>query len=172
MSINLPPYSCRGVTYIGREAFWANHNLTEIVFPEGISTIQYCSFARCELLSEIIIPNNVTTIEDYAFHNGEKPTTNLKSIIIGNGVVQISPIAFARNFDLESITIYATNPPVLGYNNGEHSSAGNYPLYEISECPIYVPAGSVETYKAADGWKEMADRIYAITMNTGGGTTD
>ena len=35
-------------------------------------------------------------------------------------------------------------------------------MFEGSTCPIYVPAGSVEAYKAAQIWSEYADRIQAI----------
>ena len=30
-----------------------------------------------------------------------------------------------------------------------------------NDCPIYVPAGSVEAYKVAQYWSDYADRIQA-----------
>jgi hypothetical protein len=33
---------------------------------------------------------------------------------------------------------------------------------DTNNCPIYVPSGSVDTYKAADEWSNVASRIQAI----------
>ena len=50
------------------------------------------------------------------------------------------------------MTFNSTTPPTLY----------EYDLDNTNDCPIYVPAGSVETYKAASGWSEYANRIQAI----------
>ena len=41
-------------------------------------------------------------------------------------------------------------------------SAGSGLFYQASECPIYVPAASVEAYQTADNWKTYAARIQAM----------
>ena len=52
--------------------------------------------------------------------------------------------------DFEEITIKADVSPTLANNALNKVTA------------IYVPAESVEAYKAADGWKNFADKIQAI----------
>ena len=53
---------------------------------------------------------------------------------------------------MTNITCFAITPPGLG----ESVFLGDDNL------TIYVPASSVDAYKAADGWKDYADRIKAI----------
>ena len=67
--------------------------------------------------------------------------------------------AFSNCTGLSSITIQAVNPPAItGYDYT------NLMLFEYTnDCPIYVPAGSVEAYKVAKDWCVLASRIQAIT---------
>ena len=37
---------------------------------------------------------------------------------------------------------------------------GYIPFLNTNDCPIYVPCGTVETYKAASGWSYYASRIF------------
>ena len=66
-------------------------------------------------------------------------------------VTSIDDYAFQDCSRLTSFTCLATNPPSLGSNvfNGMNGT-------------IFVPAASVEAYKAADGWKDHASQIQAI----------
>jgi hypothetical protein len=54
---------------------------------------------------------------------------------------------------LTSITCNATTPPTL---------EDAFAFENTDNCPIYVPAESVDTYKAASGWSTYADRIQPI----------
>ena len=100
-----------------------------------------------------IIPNSVTSIGSSAFSG----CVGLTSVTIPSSVTSIGNYAFSRCTGLTSITCEAVNPPTLG------SSVFN--TVECSKIPLYVPAESVDAYKAADQWKDF--NIQAI----GGGTT-
>ena len=76
---------------------------------------------------------------------------NLKSIDIPEGVTSIGNSAFSGCHSLTSFTCLATNPPALGSK-----------AFNDMNGTIYVPAASVEAYKAADGWKDYASQIQAI----------
>jgi hypothetical protein len=54
---------------------------------------------------------------------------------------------------LTSIIVNATTPPKLSNSNAFNNT---------NDCPIYVPSGSVNTYKSASGWSTYASRIQAI----------
>jgi hypothetical protein len=84
----------------------------------------------------------------YAFGNC-KSATNLS---IGSGVTSIGDGAFRNCSGLTSATITAVNPPTLGTNT----------FTSTNNCPIYVPSGSVDAYKAASGWSDYTSRIQAI----------
>ena len=136
------------VTNIGDGAFSQCSNLTSIAIPNSVTSIGGGAFYLCTSLTSIIIPNSVINIDQSAFHT----CSGLISIVIGNGVTNIGDVAFGSCSSLTSVTVEATTPP----------SAGSSIFYYASNCPIYVPTASVDTYKAASGWSKYADRIQAI----------
>ena len=121
------------------------------VIPNSVTSIDDYAFNRCVLMTNITIPNSVTTIGGNAFYN----CNNLTSVTIGNGVTSIGNAAFSFSgrFNRDSVTILATTLPTLG--NYVFDTYGNH-------YPIYVPAESVDAYKAATNWSSYASRIQAI----------
>ena len=147
--INLP----NSITSLGMAAFLDCTSLTEINLPNSITIIQHHTFADCKSLIEINIPNSVTSIEYAAFMG----CTSLKKITISNSITSIERNAFENCANLDEITILSINPPTLELN-GEHKG----PFSNTNDCPIYVPAESVNAYKTAQYWTEYASRIQAI----------
>lgn len=137
-----------GVTTIGKNAFVVCRNLSTLTIGNSVATIGEGAFQNCEALTSITIPNSVTTIGEDAFN----ACLNATSLTIGSGVTYIGKNAFSNCGRLQNITIYATTPPTLAYE---------YEFY-ASNCPIYVPAGSVNAYKTATNWSEYTSRIQAI----------
>ena len=138
-----------GVTSIGQLAFQSCSSLTSITIPNNVTSISNSAFSACINLASITIPNNVTSIGRSAF-NG---CSSLTSITIPNNVTSIGDEAFRYNGNLESVTVKATTPPTLGFGV----------FYNVSSnLVIYVPAESVDAYKAATNWSTYADKIQAI----------
>ena len=146
-------------------------SINSVEIQNSVTTISYYTFGYCEDLTSVTIPNGVTTIGNSAFYN----CSGLTSVTIGNGVASIGNYvfyycigltnvtipdsvtfigydAFYYCIGLTSVTIQATTPPSLG------SNAFN----DTNNCPIYVPAESLEAYKTATNWKTYASRIQAI----------
>ena len=86
---------------------------------------------------------SVTSIGDLAF----ACCSGLTSITIPNSVTSIGNYAFSYCSSLTSITCEASTPPVL---SGAFSGISN-------TIPVYVPCGSEDTYKSADGWNLFSD---------------
>lgn len=145
-SITIPS----GTTKIGYYALCNCASLVNATIPNTVTTIEEAGFKWCRI-TNIVIPDSVTSIGKEAFY--ENRATNLT---IGSGVRTIGTNAFSSNSTLKSITVNATTPPTLS-----GSSQYQYAFYGTT-CPIYVPAESVETYKAASGWSTYASRIEAI----------
>lgn len=106
-------------------------------------------------LTEIEIGDDITAIPDGTSDGSVfSYVHNLTSVTIGSGVTYIGDGAFEYNVSLEGITVNATYPPQLGRN----------PFANTNDCPIYVPASAVDTYKGSTstGWSEYASRIEAI----------
>ena len=122
--------------------------LTSVSIPNSVTTIGNGAFNQFTGLTSIKIPNSVTTIGDGVFVN----CTNLTTIIIPSSVNSIGNGCFYNASNLISITSLAITPPTLGVEV----------FTGINNCPIYVPAESVEAYKAATNWSTYAANIQAI----------
>lgn len=161
-----------GVTKMGSSVFQICRSLTGITIPNGVTSIEMWTFYQCYSLTSITIPNSVATIAQAAFSNCTGLTGNLlipdsvtsisdsafswckglSAATIGSGITTIGRYAFLGCSSLASITINATTPPALGED----------PFSSTNNCPIYVPSGSVNTYKSAEGWSTYTSRIQAI----------
>ena len=137
-----------GTTSIGNYSFSDCSSLTSITIPNGVTSIGVQAFYNCSSLTSITIPNGVTIIQRQSFRD----CTSLTNIIIPDSVTFIGSAAFVGCMGLTSITILATTPQTM--NIGAFDNTNN--------CPIYVPAESVETYKTATNWSAYANRIQAI----------
>ena len=80
---------------------------------------------------------------------GAKPT----EVIVGTDITDINSQAFDNSY-LTSATCLSTTPPTLPDSTVFGGGGENY--------PIYVPAESVNTYKAASRWSDFASRIHGI----------
>lgn len=52
---------------IGQQTFTYCQNLTEVILPDGFTTIPYAGFMMCTSLTDIVLPSSVTNIESAAF---------------------------------------------------------------------------------------------------------
>ena len=124
--------------------------VTALEIPSGVTSIGIYAFYGCTSITSVTIGNSVTSIGSSAF-NG---CTSITSVTIGNSVTSIDNQAFYMCKGLTSITSENTTPPTI--NNATFAGAP-------AACSIYVPAASVDTYKAAQYWSERADYIQAIS---------
>ena len=90
-----------GVTSIGDYAFRYYGNLTSVTIPSGVTNIGSSAFQGCTGLTSVTIPDGVTNIGNNAFEY----CSSLTSIIIPDGVRSISDFAFSECSNLTSVTI-------------------------------------------------------------------
>ncbi len=156
-SLSLP----EGLTFIGRSAF-QECQMTSVELPNSLVEIGRAAFCACGLTS-VTIPDNVQTIGQSAFASCQ----NLSTITIGSGVTSIGYFAFSNlmiepwpSRKLESVTCYATTPPTCGFDESFTE------LWDKEQVPLYVPAESVDAYKAAEDWKD-----FDVQAISGGSTS-
>ncbi|GMI19418.1 hypothetical protein TrCOL_g4751 [Triparma columacea] len=87
--------------YSGTESFAGNHELTEVTFAQGVTSIGHETFYECSSLTAITIPDGVTTIGVRAFYG----CSSLTAITIPDGVTTIGGGAFWRCSSLTAISI-------------------------------------------------------------------
>ena len=134
---------------IGESAFKGCQNILYINIPSMLTTISDNAFNECTGLSDIVIPRNVESIGYAAFAN----CNGASYITIEGTYVTIHGSAFNNCTRLKKITVKSQIPPVMD----------GAAFQDTNNCPICVPSGSVEAYKAAEGWSSYASRIQAIS---------
>lgn len=113
-----------------------------------VTNIDNAAFYYNYNLIALTIPNSVTSIGQGAFQDCSK----IVILRLPESITYIGQFAF-DGCSFKYFEILATTPPTLQ----------SWTAFEnTGTCPIYVPAASVDTYKAADGWSTYADRIQAI----------
>ena len=172
-SITIP----NSVTSIGKSAFCFCTSLTSVIIPKSVTSIGELAFGGCDALTSIvvesgnsiydsrencnaiietatntlvagcqntIIPNSVTSIGERAFYG----CISLTSVTIPKSVTSIGYEAFYGCESLKTVICEAIEVPEL---------LGGYVFYymPLSEATLYVPAQSLDDYKAAEQWKEF-----------------
>ena len=138
-SVTIP----NSVTSIGGCAFRLCSSLTSVTIGNSVTTIGYYAFSSCSNLTSVTIPNSVTTIENYAFSG----CSNLTSVTIGNSVTTIGNSAFSKCNGLTSVTSLATTAP--------SASESTFSTAAYLNAMLYVPIGSLDSYKSATCWKNF-----------------
>jgi hypothetical protein len=141
---------------IGDEAATANGvfqnctSLKSVNLPDNIKKIGAKTFSNCTSLMDVKIPNGVTHILESSFYGTPLVRVEIPSTVtnIGYGVFRYSP-------NVQYVKVLATTPPTLSKNNFIYDNYTNV--------SIYVPDESVELYKAANNWSELAGRIKPLS---------
>ena len=87
----------------------------------------------------------VTSIAEGAF----KDNVNLKELSIPESIVSIGDDALAGCTNLEKINLYSDKP--ISIDQADASSV--FSGVDTENCILYVPAGTAEAYRQAEGWK-------------------
>lgn len=148
VSITLPDS-----TAFGKGLFTNCAALTSVKIPENVTLIEEKSFQGCTSLDSIVIPDKVTSIGDYAFDG----CTGMKSLTLGSKISSFGIYSFRNCTGLTTITCLCTFPP--------HIASFVFSGVNKSKVTVYVPASSVEAYKADYYWKDFKE-ILPIQEDT------
>lgn len=148
VSITLPDSAT-----LGKGIFAGCSALTSVKIPENVTLIEEKSFQGCTSLDSVVIPDNVTSIGYYAFDG----CTAMKSLAIGSKVSSFGMYSFRNCTGLTKITCLCTYPPLI--------AGFVFDGVNTSNVTVYVPASSVEAYKADYYWNAFKE-ILPIQEDT------
>lgn len=178
-SVTIP----NSVTKISSCAFALCEQLTSVTIPPSLKEIKDGAFIRCSKISAVHITDlaawckinfgsdaNPLRYAHRLFLNG----TEIKDIVIPEGVTSISKTAFAWLNNLNSLTLPKSITNIGGrafqgsdittiYCNivdptkifGKTSDSGTFSTNTFNNATLYVPAGTIGKYQATEGWKDF-----------------
>ena len=113
---------------LSQGAFYSK-NLTSVIIPDSVTTIETNAFSNNQLTS-VIIPDSVTTIGYYAFSDNQ-----LTSIVIPDSVTTIKWYAFSNN---QLTNVEFSNPSKLGRIEYRAFQNNNISTVSIPETVTYL----------------------------------
>jgi len=136
--------SCAGVITNGvLSGLVKNANTVDnikLIVSNDVTEIADEAFIGKGILTEVKIPNSVTRIGNRAFQNCAYITT----IEVGSSVESMGTQCFEYCSKLATFICRAETPPVIQSNTFRQNA---------SNLVIYVPASSLDAYKAANVWR-------------------
>ena len=154
--INFASNTANPLTY-AHHLYLNGEEVTELIIPNSVSTINAYAYSGCTNLVSVILPDNLSMIKWNAFQGCYSLTT----LTIPASVEYIYQEAFAGCSALTQINAQPPTPPFI-YNNS----------FSDFSVPVNVPNGSVDAYRAAQGWSNFTNITdgnlnYQITVNVG-----
>ena len=170
------------VTTLGPNVFQMCNNLTSVTISDNLKSVDPGLFYMCKKLAEIngalassdkrclvlegkiiafapaglteyTIPEGVTAIGSQAFAQ-----SSLKKVTISESVTKIETNAFQFSTSLSEVYCKSTTPATLGTGAFDTNAPSR---------KIYVPAESVDAYKAAANWSTYASAIVGYDFENG-----
>ena len=167
------------VTQIYKDAFSEKRDITSVIIPDGVTTIDDFAFYYCFSLTSVVIPDSVTIIGEQAFNC----CYNLTSIVIPDSVTTIGNSAFS---DCDNLTSIVIPDSVTTIGNSAFSSCTNLTFTEYGNCKylgneknqyyalVDVSSKSLSTYTIHSDTKIIAgntfgscDRLKSIDIPDG-----
>lgn len=137
-------------SYSSYDLYLNEELVTDIVVPNSVDSIGNGAFEGCRSLTSVILPNSVKHIGYDAFEY----CSNLTSIDIPNSVTSIGRFAFRDCSGLTSVIVHWKQPILLDMSYGGPFNKLNY-----SDVTLYVPVGTVDTYRQTDGWNQFVNIV-------------
>lgn len=159
------------VVNIGAGAFAQNDSLYSLKLPQGITEIPDLFLAYSNKIDTIIIPDNVVNIGIHAFQLDHGlsyirlpkylkslgwyafEATLIEEIILPETLEFIGRGAFFSLEFLKKVYCKAQNPPTAELDPINHDWGPFY--WSGQNCTLYVPVGSGDLYRNAEGWQDF-----------------
>ena len=143
-------------------AFYNCDRLTELIIPEGLTSIGLSAFEDCDGLTSLTFPESLTEIWLSAFEGCDGLTSVDASKC---NELRFKPNSTSDDFfqfsycrELKLFSIGCPEPPAIGFGFG-----GVFYKAVADNATLKVPAGSVDAYKAkGNAWDDYFDNIVPL----------
>lgn len=139
----------RGLVTINSAAF-SNSVLREISFPATLETIGSMAFFDNQRLTRVEFSEGLRQIGSDAFNNN----LNLAEIVLPGTITQIDRAAFRNTGRLMRVDINSETPFTLAAE-----------VFAMSGALIFVPHGTIEAFRSAPSWSDIATRLRERPSN-------
>ena len=146
-----------GVTSIGNNAFQGCSGLTSVTIPNSVTSIEDYAFSGCSGLTSITIPNSVSIINEHAFASCSKLTT----LKLPDNLQLIKKETFSGCRKLKSVTIPATVEVI--YQNAFNGCNSLESVKVLAETPPFLYDNSFSNYNIPLYVPESAIEAYQTT---------
>ena len=146
------------VTSIGRQAFYYNRNITEVILPDGVSHIGEMAFTGCHNLCTLILPESLTSVEPFSFTevgtevivlpDGVRTLNfanflsdyRLNTLVLGKGIRTLGDVTLAELPGLKELYVLSPEIPAIDEDTTPFCGAC------CPDATVYVPAELLAMY--------------------------
>ena len=128
------------VDEIGKGLFYRG-GLLKASLPDNYSVLPNAIFAACTGIESFVVGNKIEEIEDMAFYW----CFGLKEITLGEKLAKIGARVFDGDDKLEKVICLNPVP----------ASGASFEETVYQNASLYVPTGSIDAYRNAEGWKNF-----------------
>ena len=114
-----------------------------------------------EEIKDLVIPNTIESINSYALTGGSAFT----SVVIPKSVNDIGDCAFIGCTGLRKVLSLIENPTEVDVKYRFDSDT-------FQDATLYVPVGTIDLYKSANGWKDFAHIVEGPDPDSGTGISE
>ena len=151
-SLTLP----EGLSSVGDCFLYGCTGLTSIDLPDGLTSVGSYFLNKCTGLTSIGLPDELTSVGSYFLSN----CTGLTSLTLPAGLTSAGNFFLRNCTGLQELTVLAATPPAIG-SQGAFAGVDN-------TIPVYVPAGSTDTYASTEPWDRFSNYKAFIASGTCG----
>ncbi|MBQ7691305.1 MAG: Ig-like domain-containing protein [Muribaculaceae bacterium] len=143
----------------GGSGFSAGTSVTSLTLPEGLQSIASYGVRGMGGITELVLPSTVTELGAFVLGRLSAETivipnahvigmsamsgcTNLKHLVLGEGVQMLNNNMLNNVTSVEDVTCYATTPPTWDGTVAQFAPFNGF----INSAKLYVPEGCANTY--------------------------
>lgn len=127
---------------IAHNLYLNNELITDLVIPEGITTINDAIFSGGTCFTSVTIPNTVRSIGDQSFYG----CNNVHSLTIGNNVECIGADCFRGCNSLTDVFCFGNKAPNV-VNDDDVGWGGSFAKDDVKNATLHINGHAIKSYK-------------------------